>query len=273
MRFKPTGSSIAMCALAARCSARSLALTGCVVPDGISTSFLSHAADILASELSGSQIVRITSVYAVDYNIDLPHPTYPFHAPNKRTALFENLRSFSPQQQYQIIRELCDRVTSEGQNTKVAELKLKLMSRYGHLAGEGAESDLNRPLIIETRHWLDDFPEVKKLYDEAIQKHEHGVFTRNALDDLRLALEKLLQSLFGNSKSLENQVSSVGSFIKTKGGSRELANMLEKLIDYYTKYQNTYVKHNDAVLNVEVEFILEITSSFMKHLVRLGKKA
>jgi hypothetical protein len=49
--------------------------------------------------------------------------------------------------------------------------------------------------------------------------------------------------------------------------------MFEKLIDYYTKYQNTYVKHDDSVLNTEVEFILEITSSFMKHLVRLAKEA
>jgi hypothetical protein len=241
------------------------------VREDISTPFLSHAADILAPALSGSQIVRITSAYAVDYSVDLPHPTYPFQAPNKRTALFENLRPFEPKQQYQIIRELCDRVTSEAENPKVAELKLKLMAQYGHLGGEAA-TELNKPLIVETRHWLDDFPKVKTLYDEALQKHAHGVYTRNALDDLRLALEKLLQAVFGNAKSLENQIPSVGSFIKTEGGSRELANMFEKLIDYYAKYQNTYVKHDDAVLNAEVEFILEITSSFMKHLVRLRKK-
>lgn len=240
--------------------------------DAISTPFLSHAADVLAPGLSGSQIVRITSAYAIDYNVELPHPTYPFRASNKRTALFENLRPFAPDQQYQIIRELCDRVTSEGTNPKVTELKLKLMSRYGHLAGEETASELNRHLIVETRHWLGDFPDVKKLYGEALLKHEHGVFTRNALDDLCLALEKLLQSLFGNTKSLENQLSLVGSFIKTQGGSRELANMFEKLLGYYTKYQNSYVKHDDAVLNTEVEFVLEITSSFMKHLVRLGKK-
>lgn len=245
---------------------------GRTVPDDISTPFLSHAAEVLASTLSGSQIVRITSAYAVDYNVDLPHPTYPFNAPNKRTALFENLGRFSPSGQYQIIREMCDRVTVEGANSKVADLKLKLMSRYANLAPEGLASDLNKALSVETRHWLDDLPEVKKLYDEALQKHEHGVFTRNALDDLRLALEKLLQSLFANQKSLENQVSAVGSFINAQGGSRELANMFDKLIDYYTKYQNTYVKHDDAVPNAEVEFILEISSSFMKHLVRLWKK-
>ena len=240
--------------------------------NAITTVFLSHAADVLAGGLSGSQIVAITSAYAVDYNVELPYATYPFRAINKRTVLFENLRQFSQPQQYQILREMCDRVTAVNPNSKAAELKLKLMSRYGHLGDEDSPSKLNKPLIVETRHWLDDFHEVRKLYDEALQKHENGVFTRNALDDLRLALEKLLQSLFGNAKSLENQVASVGSFIKTQGGSRELANMFEKLLDYYTKYQNTYIKHDDAVLNIEVEFVLEITSSFMKHLVRLRKK-
>jgi hypothetical protein len=52
-----------------------------------------------------------------------------------------------------------------------------------------------------------------------------GVFHRNLLDDLRLSLEKLLRSIFGNQKSLENQSSDVGAYIKSCGGSPELANM------------------------------------------------
>ena len=44
---------------------------------------------------------------------------------------------------------------------------------------------------------------------------------------------------------------------------------VEKLVDYYCKYQNTYVKHDDAVVSGEIEFIFELTSSFMKHLLRL----
>lgn len=237
--------------------------------DRIATPFLSHAADLLASHVGGAEIVRVTSAYAVDFPTELPHPAYPYAASSKRVALLDNLRVFAAQQQYQIILELCDRVLSTGENRKVVELKLKLMTQYGHLAAEGKAGGIDQNLIVQTRHWLDEFPEVKKLYEGAIQKHTHGVFTRNALDDLRLGLEKLAQALFGNSKSLENQVPALGAFIKARRGSRELANMFEKLIDYYTKYQNTYVKHDDAVITAEVEFILEITSSFMKHLVQL----
>ncbi|MEO6146975.1 MAG: hypothetical protein ABIT70_07970, partial [Sulfuriferula sp.] len=73
----------------------------------------------------------------------------------------------------------------------------------------------------------------------------------------------------GNQKSLENQQPHIGAFVKDKGGSPELTNMLLKLFDYYGKYQNTYVKHDDAVREEEVVFLIEITSSFMKHMVRL----
>ena len=110
------------------------------------------------------------------------------------------------------------------------------------------------------------------MYNEAIEKHALGLFLRNVLDDLRLVLEKLLRLLLNNNKSLENQIPDLGTFIKKRHGSPELANMFVRLIDYYTKYQNTYVKHDDAVIEEEVEFVIEITSSFMKHLVRLSYK-
>ncbi len=224
---------------------------------------------MLASGVSGSVIVQVTVAYAAEYGFDLPHPVYPFQAPNKRTALLENLRAFPSAVQYQVISELCDRVSPIDTTGTVVELKLMLTSRYAHLAEDSGDT-WTGPLTIETRHWLDTYSDTKKLYVEALQKHKAGVYHRNALDDLRLALEKLVQTILGNAKSLENQLSGIGQFIKSKGGSKELANMFEKLIDYYTKYQNTYIKHDDAVPNEEVELLLELTSSFMKHFARMA---
>lgn len=85
-------------------------------------------------------------------------------------------------------------------------------------------------------------------------------------------MEKLLKHIFKNSKSLENQISDLGAFISSKGGSKELANMFQKLVDYYSKYQNSYVKHDDKVIEEEIEFMFELTSSFMKHLIRINNK-
>ena len=92
------------------------------------------------------------------------------------------------------------------------------------------------------------------------------------LDDLRLSLELLLKSILNNNKSLENQISDLGVFIQSKGGSKELVNMFQKLIDYYSKYQNTYIKHNDHIIEEEIELMLELTSTFMKHLIRINNR-
>jgi len=242
----------------------------------LSAQFVSYAADILADTdlgLSGSQIVRATVAYAVEYGVTVPHPVYPFVAQNKRIALIDNLMAFPDPQRYRIIRELCENPTLIERNPQaVQRLKLQLIARYGHLAGEALGSELEAALIQRTQHWLDPYPEVLALYNKAIQKHGAGVFLRNVLDDLRLALEKLLRGLLNNEKSLENQIPSLGLFIKERHGSPELANMFVRLVDYYTRYQNTYVKHDDAVIEEEVEFVFEITSSFMKHLVRLSYK-
>jgi hypothetical protein len=242
----------------------------------LSALFVNHASDILAetnSGLSGNEIVRALSAYAVDDNVEIPHPIYPFDAPNKRTALSQNLMAFPEEIRYRIIRDLCDHPTTKQRNAKAGQkLKLTLLTRYGHLDAEDLSADVNEELIEQTRHWLGTFPEILELFNQALAKYTTKVFTRNLLDDLRLSLEKLVQSIVGNSKSLENQLSFVGLFVKSRGGSSELSNMFVKLIDYYCKYQNTYIKHDDAVIEEEVEFIIEITATFMKHFVRLAAK-
>jgi len=235
--------------------------------------FLKHAADLLGDTkkgFSGSQIVELTVAYAVEHNIALPHSACPFDAPNKRAALYENILAFPAPIQYQIIKDLCHHSVIQESNKEAADdLLIKLVTRYGHLDDHANISDINPRLIEETRHWLNRFPEVLKLYNSALQKHDSKVFMRNLLDDLRLALEKLVQKILGNEKALENQVPLLGQVLKKSGGSAELCNMFLKLVEYFTRYQNSYVKHDDAVIETEVEFVFEITSSFMKHLVRL----
>lgn len=254
------------------CSSLSAASTLHIV-DHIPLPFLSYAADILAdtnSGLSGNEVVKAFNAYAVEYNINIPHAAYPFEAPNKRTALLENLRRFPPPLQYKIIRELCEHRTFIGkQYDELKTLKVKLVSQFAHLAPKDEFSKLNETLTEETRHWLDGYPNALELYLQAIHKYKHHIFSRNLLDDLRLSLELLLKAVFQNDKTLENQLAQVGTFVSNAGGSKEFSNMFAKLIDYYAKYQNTYIKHDDAVVEDEIEFVFEIASSFMRHIIRL----
>jgi hypothetical protein len=235
--------------------------------------FIQHACNIIANTytgLTGGQIVSKSRAYALEFNIDIPYGTTDelAKAPNKRTALENNLCCFSPKQQFIILKDLID--SPELSRTEdVEKLRNDLFMRYGHL-NDFIEEELAK-VVTDTQHWLKDFPTSLSAYESAVTKYSNGIFQRNLLDDLRLALELLLKQIFDNNKSLENQHSEIGRFIKGKGGSSALSNMLVKLIDYYSKYQNEHVKHNDSVIEAEIDFLIEMTSVFMKHLVKLTK--
>lgn len=238
----------------------------------IPATFINYAADTLAETqggLTGSRIAEYSTAYAIDFSVEIPYPGYPFPAdvPNKRTALRENLKAFSSEQQYKIIRELSE-LPHFVDNTSVKDLRIKLISRYGVL-GEGNSKEINQSLVEETLHWLLEYPDVLKLYNDCLEKHSNKIHQRNLLDDLRLSLETLLKNVLKNDKSLENQIADLGKFINDRDGSKELNNMFLKLIDYFSKYQNTYIKHNDNVNENEIEIIIEMASSFMKFIVRI----
>ena len=231
------------------------------IPD----TFIKYASTIIDTGISVTEIIKLSVKYAVDSNVNIPYNSQP-EIPSKKIALFENLKALNGQQQYEMIKEICERSPCH------SKVKNKLISNYSHLSSKNDPSEVNEILIEETKHWLENYPEALSLYSDALTKYEHDTFNRNLLDDLRLSLESLLKEIFQNNKTLENQIPSIGTFIKGNSGSKELSNMFGRLLNYYASYQNSYVKHNDAVIEEEIEFIMEITSSFMKHLIRLNQK-
>jgi hypothetical protein len=245
--------------------------------DRLPETFLAHAADVLGdtnSGLTGSEIAKAGRTYGSEYGVNVPYPSYPNEAPNKRTALFENLKVFSGVQQHRILRELCKhRSFGFKESPERREIRIRLATTYAKFDGDAGIGKVNEVLVEETRHWLHGYPDALTVYNEAIGKFRSKLFERNVLDDLRLALELLLKAVLDNGKSLENQIPVLGQFIKQHGGSLELSNMFVKLADYYCKYQNNYVKHDNSVIEQEIEFVVEITSSFMKHIVRMHTEA
>lgn len=152
----------------------------------IPTSFLNHAAEILADTshgLSGSKIVEYCNAWAVDSNVDTPHSSYPFDAPNKRTALQQNLAAFPPSVQYRILLDFCDRLGFPRRN-EVETLHKKLIERFGPLFSDDekvtmsatvasapnplppirAESQKNKAIQVFLCHASDDKAYVRKLY-------------------------------------------------------------------------------------------------------------
>lgn len=235
------------------------------------SSFLTNAANILGDTnkgLSGNDIVKYCTQYASDHNIrDLPHSKVPLENVNKRTALADNLNKFQdePKVLFMLLDKLCS-LEQFKDNKEVKKLKCKLHTEYGKFSS--SEINLEPKLIEDTIHWLKEYPDVLKIYRDALEKHKINLYERNVLDDMRLALEKLICSILGNSRTLEKNINELGGYLKNREVHQEFMNMYTKLIDYFCKYQNDNVKHNSNVAS-EVEFIIELASSFMKFLVKI----
>lgn len=231
-------------------------------------SLLVYASDILGDTkdgLTGSKIAKYSTGYAIEYNVKIPHATYPFSSdvPNKRTALLENLKCFSEQQRIHIIKELCE-LPEVASNPQIDALKRKITERVSG----NSKSSVDTKIIAKTRHWLSSYSRSYKAYEQAIEKFENGEYQRNTLDDMRLSLEMLVKDLLGNERSLENNKNDIASRLKDKGVSAEFRNMVTTLISYFCTYQNDHVKHNDDIKENELEYTIEFTSTVMKFLIK-----
>lgn len=92
---------------------------------------------------------------------------------------------------------------------------------------------------------------------------------RHGLDDMRLALELLLKHLLSNEKSLENQNSDLGAYLKKVGISKEISNTFIQIKGLYERFQNNNVKHDDNINPKEVEYIFQQTLCFMNLLLKV----
>lgn len=117
------------------------------------------------------------------------------------------------------------------------------------------------------RPLIEQYPDALPLFDSAAENYEQGNADRNALDDMRLCFEKVLQTVFSNDKSLENQMPAIGGLLKGADVSAEFRNLLNKAIDYYSKYQNNHVKHDDSINPHEVSFVIEFSCILMKQMI------
>ena len=238
--------------------------------------FLSHVSDIFANinaQISLVDIIILCKKYAVQYNVNIPiykisdldEIVETVGINKKHKALFDNLCSFNAVQQFNIIKDLCE-LDNFWDYEHADILKHNLYVRYGHLSDDAISKT---ELVKKTKHWLQQYPSALKQYNNSLDKYERGTFERIVLDEMRLSFELLLKELLSNKKSLENQWDELGKQLKAKTVSPELRNMIEKIFDYYMKYQNTYVKHDDNINSNEIEYIIELSCVMMKFLIQI----
>ncbi|MDD2229024.1 MAG: hypothetical protein PHY48_06400 [Candidatus Cloacimonetes bacterium] len=240
----------------------------------IDNAFLTIACDWFGDTdngLKGAQIIRFCSEYSFKHGIQLAYESMDLRVTkgkNKRTVLLENIKRFDGKKQFEMILALC-RLDEFRDKERTLEIQTRLIERYSEYAPDPSEL-LDISIITETKHLLDDYPEVKKHYESALIKYQAQIFERNLIDDMRFSFELLLKDILSNDRPLEKQQDDLCKFLQTNGISDSLISMYNKLREYYCNYQNIHAKHNDLIKKQELEFIIELTSIMMKLILRVS---
>lgn len=70
---------------------------------------------------------------------------------------------------------------------------------------------------------------------------------------MRLSIESLVREIMGTTKTLENQIPSVGAALKAKGALPQAITFITTMLTHYAKYQNDNVKHHDTADVEDIE--------------------
>lgn len=233
---------------------------------------ITMASGTLNEVYSGTEIATLFAEYGAEFNSSVPFISTPFpNFTSKATAIQNNLQSFTEEQQFKIIKELCESVLAQNPaNKDVAKILKLLLKNYGSVY---SNDKIDRNIINETNTWLTASSRAKEEFEKAIQSYDNSIYNRYTLDSIRLAFEFFMQDILKNSKSLENQPieGELLPLLRKKGIPKEIINLVRLFIKGLISYQNENVKHSQTFTDLEVEFVIEQTSILMKLFAKIEK--
>ncbi|HFP6589629.1 TPA: hypothetical protein ACHJ29_001924 [Enterococcus faecalis] len=233
---------------------------------------ITMASGTLNEVYSGTEIATLFAEYGAEFNSSVPFISTPFpNFTSKATAIQNNLQSFTEEQQFKIIKELCESVLAQNPaNKDVAKILKLLLKNYGSVY---SNDKIDRNIINETNTWLTASSRAKEEFEKAIQSYDNSIYNRYTLDSIRLAFEFFMQDILKNSKSLENQPieEELLPLLRKKGIPKEIINLVRLIIKGLISYQNENVKHSQTFTDLEVEFVIEQTSILMKLFAKIEK--
>lgn len=165
----------------------------------------------------------------------------------------------------------CDRVFMRGLLTKKLE-EARIPYEVMEVADEffifpkGAE-ELDKALVSEPLQWLSNYPKTQNTFCRALKQYSNGEHTRDVADNFRKALEEFLQEYLGNTKNLERNKNEICKHLGSKGVDAEFIGMMQPLLNTYKNINDKYVKHNDAVDEKLLEFIMYQTGVFIRMII------
>ncbi len=130
--------------------------------------------------------------------------------------------------------------------------------------------ELDNALVSEPLEWLIDFPNTRKTYIIALKQYSDGIYIRDVADNLRKAFETFLQEFLKNTKNLETNKNSICKYLGEQGVDAGITGLLKPLLDSYKNINDRTAKHNDAVEQKLLEFLLYQTGVFIRMIISVS---
>ncbi len=124
--------------------------------------------------------------------------------------------------------------------------------------------ELDDALVSEPLRWLKSYPKAQKTYIIALKQYSEGVYIRDVADNLRKTLEAFLQEFLGNTKNLETNKNEICKYLGEQGVDAGVSGLFQPLINAYKNINDRIAKHNDAVDEKLLEFLLYQTGVLIR---------
>ena len=128
---------------------------------------------------------------------------------------------------------------------------------------KGAQ-ELDDALVSEPLEWLRDYHNTHKTYVIALKQYSEGIYIRDVADNLRKALESFLQEFLCNTKNLEINKNEICKYLGEKGVDAGISGLFQPLINAYKNINDRIAKHNDAVDEKLLEFLVYQTGVLIR---------
>lgn len=122
-------------------------------------------------------------------------------------------------------------------------------------------------LVFDVLSWLNQYPKTYTTYKIALEQYNNKQYIRDIADNLRKSIEVFFQEFLGNTKNLDNNISEIGTFLKSNKASDELRNMLTFFLRSFKTENDKIAKHHDNVDPKYLEFLLYQTGIFIRMLI------
>lgn len=142
-----------------------------------------------------------------------------------------------------------------------AEIKSVLDSYY-----KSSNKTKSLKALTKVKETISGHDKSVRLFEDSIKNISANGSNRATLDNVRLALERYLQEVLGNSNTLEHQEKHLKEFLKEKNATEDVRTGITTSLHNFYRYQNDHVKHDYDVKDEDVDYYINVANTIFQQI-------